>query len=60
LRSTKKQDLEKKWATFFYEANIPFNDVWHLTFIKVMKATFEFRTYYKPPSDHGHGLMDCA
>jgi len=27
LNSTKKQYLDKKWATFFYEANITFNVV---------------------------------
>ncbi len=53
LNSTKKQDLDKKWATFFNEANIPFNVVWHPSFIEVVKATFESWTYYKPSSYHG-------
>jgi hypothetical protein len=39
LNLTKKQDLDKKWATFFYEANIPFNVMQHLTFIEAMKTT---------------------
>jgi hypothetical protein len=51
--STKIQDLDKKWATFFYEVNIPFNVVRHLMFIEVVEATFESQTYFKPPSDHG-------
>jgi hypothetical protein len=41
LNLAKKQDLDKKWATFFYEANIPFNVVQHPTFIEVVKATFD-------------------
>jgi hypothetical protein len=41
------------WATFFYEANISFNIMWHLMFIEAVKATFESRTYYKPLSYHG-------
>jgi hypothetical protein len=41
LNSTKKQDLDKKWAIFFYEVNIPFNVVQHMAFIEVVKATFE-------------------
>ncbi len=44
--------MDKKWITFFYEANIPFN-VWHPTFIKVVKTTSEFQTYYKPSSYYG-------
>jgi hypothetical protein len=48
LNSTKKQDLDKKWVTFFNEVNIPFNVVWHLAFIEVVKATYESWTYYKP------------
>ncbi len=53
LNSTKKQDLDKKWPTFFNEVNIPFNVVWHPTFIEVVKATYESWTYYKPSSYHG-------
>ncbi len=55
LNSTKKQDLDKKWVTFFNEVNIPFNVVWHLAFIEVVKATYESSswTYYKPSSYHG-------
>ncbi len=53
LNSTRKGDLDKKWATLFYDVNIPFNVVQHATFIKVVKATSESWTYYKPPSYHG-------
>ncbi len=44
LNSTKKQDLDKKWATFSYEANIPFNVVQHPAFIETMKTTSKSRT----------------
>ncbi len=53
LNSAKKQKLDKKWATFFYEMNINFNVVWHPTSIKGVKATLESLTYYKPPSYYG-------
>jgi hypothetical protein len=53
LNSAKKQDLDKKWTTFFYEVNIPFNVVWHSAFIEAVKATSKSQTYYKPPSYHG-------
>ncbi len=49
----KKQDLDKKWATFFYEVNIPFNVVQQLAFIEIVKVTFKSRTYYKPLSYDG-------
>jgi hypothetical protein len=35
MNSTIKQNLNKKWATFLYEANIPFNVAYHLTLIDV-------------------------
>jgi hypothetical protein len=53
LNSTKKQDLDKKWATFVYETNIPFNVVRHLVFIEAMKKTSESWTYCKPSSYYG-------
>jgi hypothetical protein len=53
LNLAKKQDLDKKWATFFYEANTPFNVVQHLKFIKIVKATSKYGTCYKPLSFHG-------
>jgi hypothetical protein len=42
LNLAKKQNLDKKCTTFFYEANVTFNVVRHMVFIKVVKTTFEF------------------
>jgi hypothetical protein len=44
LNSTKKENLDKKWATFFYEANISFNVMQHLVFIEVMKTNSKSQT----------------
>jgi hypothetical protein len=52
MNSTMKQNLNKKWVTFFYKANIPFNVACHLTFINAMKSTFDGEIFYKPPSYH--------
>jgi len=35
----KKKELDEKWASFFYEANVPFTVARHLAFIEAMKAT---------------------
>ncbi len=53
LNLAQKKKLDKKWVILLYELNIPFNVVWHPTFIKVVKATFKFQSHYKPPSYHG-------
>jgi hypothetical protein len=47
MNSTMKQNLDKKWAIFFYEANIPFNVTRHLAFINTMKSTSEGKILYK-------------
>jgi hypothetical protein len=47
-----KENLDKKWATFFYEANNPFNVAYHLTFIDVVKSTFDYKILYKLSSYH--------
>ena len=52
INTSKKQVLDKKWAKFFYEANIPFNVVKHLAFLNAMKSTFESRVVHKPPTYH--------
>lgn len=52
MDTSNKQVLDKKWARFFYEANIPFNVVRHPAFLDVVKATSESRVAYKPPTYH--------
>jgi len=39
MNLTAKQNLEKKWATYFYEDNIQFNVTHHSAFIGAMKST---------------------
>jgi hypothetical protein len=34
----KRKELDEKWATFFYEANVAFNVVRHLTFVAAVRA----------------------
>jgi hypothetical protein len=48
LNLTRKQDKDKKWATFLYEINI--------LSIKIVKITSRSWTYYKPPSYYGLSL----
>jgi hypothetical protein len=50
--NAKRKELDEKWATFFYEANVPFNVVRHPSFIATMQATLLARFDYKPPSYH--------
>jgi hypothetical protein len=47
--------LDKKWPTFFCETNIPFNVVWHLIFLEVVKTTLEFQ-----PIINRHCTMDLC
>jgi hypothetical protein len=48
----KKKELDEKWASFFYEANVPFNVARHPAFIEAVKATSQARFEYSPPSNH--------
>ena len=50
MNASNKQVLDKKWAKFFYEANIPFNVVRHPAFLDAVKSTSESRVVYKPPA----------
>jgi hypothetical protein len=50
MNSTTKQNLHQKWATFFYETNIPFNVAHHLAFIDAMKFTSKEKYFINPPS----------
>jgi hypothetical protein len=49
MNSTMKQNLNKKWATFFYEANFPLNVAHHPTFNDAMKFTSKGKILYKSP-----------
>ena len=46
----KRKDLDGKWASFFYEANVAFNTVRHPAFINAVNATAQVGFDYKPPS----------
>jgi hypothetical protein len=52
MDTSNKQVLDKKWARFFYEANIPFNVARHPAFVDAVKSTSESRVQYKPPAYH--------
>ena len=43
-------NLDKMWASFFYEANIAFNVARHPAFIKAVKETAASGLRYQPPS----------
>ena len=44
------KELDAKWASFFYEANVPFNVVRHPAFIAAVDATSKAKCAYKPPT----------
>ena len=48
----KWKELEEKWATFFYEANIAFTIVWHPLFVAAVWATSQARFDYDLQSYH--------
>ena len=51
FNTSTKQHLDKVWATAFYEANLPFNIVRHLTFVHAVRKTACHRMpAYTPPS----------
>ena len=45
----KQKELDEKWASFFYDANVPFNVGRHLTFVEAVNATTSAGFNYKPP-----------
>ena len=45
----KQKELDEKWASFFYDANIPFNMGKHPTFVEAVNATALAGFNYKPP-----------
>jgi hypothetical protein len=48
----KRKELDEKWATSFYEANVAFNVVWYPSFVATVQATSQARFDYDPPSYH--------
>ena len=46
----KRKELDGKWASFFYEANVAFNIVRHPAFMAVVNATAQAGFDYRPPS----------
>ena len=46
----KRKELDEKWASFFYDATIPFNVSRHPTFVEVVNATPLAGFNYKSPS----------
>ena len=45
----KRKELDEKWASFFYDTNVPFNVGRHPTFVEAMNATALAGFNYKPP-----------
>jgi hypothetical protein len=50
--TTKRKELDEKWANFFYQANVAFNVVRHPSFTAAVRATSLARFDYEPPSYH--------
>jgi hypothetical protein len=50
--TTKRKELDEKWANFFYQVNVPFNVVRHPLFTAAVRATLLARFDYEPPSYH--------
>ena len=46
----KRQELDEKWAAFFYKGNVPFNVVRHPTFIAAVETTSKADFEYQPPT----------
>lgn len=46
----KRKELDETWASFFYEANVPFNVVRHPSFIRAVRATSQAGFDYGPPA----------
>jgi hypothetical protein len=50
--TTKRKELDEKWAIFFYQENVAFNVVRHPSFTAAVQATSLARFDYEPPSYH--------
>ena len=53
----KQKELDEKWATFFYKANVAFNVVRHPSFVTAVRATLQARFDYDPPSYHAMRII---
>ena len=51
----KRKELDEKWASFFYDVNVPFNVGRHPTFVEAVNATALGGFNYKPPSYNALG-----
>ena len=49
---TQRRECDKAWATFFYEANIPFNVARSASFKDAVLKTSNMKRSYTPPSYH--------
>jgi hypothetical protein len=53
FQEAERRELDKAWARFFYEANIPFVVSKNKAFKEAVKRTTKFRRgIYVPPSCH--------
>ena len=46
----KQKELDEKWASFFYDVNVPFNVDGHPAFVEAVNVTASAGFNYKPPS----------
>jgi hypothetical protein len=53
----KRKELDEKWASFCYEANVAFNVVRHLAFVTTVQATLLAPFDYEPPSYHAMKML---
>ena len=52
FNASTKEILDKVWASVFYEANIPFNVVRHLTFIHAVRKTARLQMLADRPASY--------
>ena len=52
FQEVERRELDKVWAKFFYEANVPFAVARNVAFKEVVMKTIAFKNPYDPPSYH--------
>ena len=52
FHEVQRRELDKAWAKFFYDANVPFAVAKNATFKEVVMKTAAFKKPYVPPSYH--------